>query len=395
MAVGGTLFGQGNPLSKTIWAKKLLKYVMENVIFMAHGMAGVGAKNFIVVETRLKTEKGQKITFGCRYPLTQVGQGDNGEMEKNFEPLYIGNFSLFVHERSHSTRPEGKMEMQRTQIDIADEQDEAIGDWYVHAVEDDITAMLCGLYNCDSSIETVNEQYPSSSRIVYLGQNSSKTLKLPAMQTDAGLSAETATDVLFGTRVINYLKLLCKTAVPKIEGIRVPGYGNDLYAIIASPYMLDALHNEVGENGWERLVADAHVRGPKNPLFTGSVLMYDGVLLYEADKMPVRTGAGGSLPAEGFLLAAGLATTTDAVASGKSVGRGVIMGRGAGGFGIAQAPKVYRKMVDMGRIPQTGADMIYGTKAIRLNRFDPSDDSNTGQEDYGKIVFDCQVQLPG
>ncbi len=136
--------------------------------------------------------------------------------------------------------------------------------------------------------------------------------------------------------------------------------------VLASPLQIKALKAETGNNGFRAMVSAAQVRGNLNPIFAGASFYWDGMLVFEYDRIASRTGASGTTLAEGFLLNAGRTATTDACASGRTVNRALFMGAQALSFGWAQKPEWSEDFVDNNK-PKVKVDMLYGVKPTIFN----------------------------
>jgi N4-gp56 family major capsid protein len=407
-----TAFGKNDPRTQTTWSKKMFQYATEQMFFYNGGYMGVDTNSIIQIDKDLEKKTGDKIVFKLRAPLTGPGSGDDGNVEGNEEALSILNFPLEVHERSHGVACAGKMSAKRTDTHIREEGRDSLGAWLGEQIEDDIVAALAGLYNKASvevghPIETVNEKAPSTYRHWLGGQKADGTLAAKSglvahaavgdYPTVALLSAETATNVLFGRNVISAVKRAAMTKyttstgaiVYKVRPIKVKG--KDYYVMAIHPLQAKALRAETGEAGWTAIVAAAAKRGDDHPLFTGAMGVYDGVILHEYDRIPIRTGANGVLPSEGFLLNAGRTATTDAVADGKTVARALFLGAQAAVIGWGQVPHWYEDAYDVNRKPRVATDMIYGVSKTRFRSYAASTNTNTDEQDFGCIAVDTQV----
>ena len=395
-----TAFGTNDPNTQKIWSEKLFRWMMANCALTQGGLVGDGDNFPIQIDTSLTAKKGDKMTFRIRAPLTGEGVGDGGRVLSAAEALSILNFTLEVHERANCVTSDGAISEQRTAVNIREEGKAALGDWYARRLEEDAYAALAGLYNSPVAL-TVNEKAPSAARVWRGGQKADGTICAAGpFASDALLSAQTATDVLMGTGIISLIRRkmsLGTAAYPAIRPIMVKG--KPYYVCLLHTWQVKAIKNETGDNGWKQIQAAANIRGEENPLFSGALGLWDGVILHEYNwPQMVRTGAGGSLPAEGFTLAADRATTTDPEANGKSVARALFLGAQAGVIGWAMKPKWTESLEDVKRLPAMAYTGIYGVSKTRFSTYtspSPHDSSvggtNTAGEDFGVVAVDTCV----
>lgn len=81
---------------------------------------------------------------------------------------------------------------------------------------------------------------------------------------------------------ISRIKAYAKTEI-KIQPLRLEN-GEEIYGFVLHPYT--ALSLKINDTKWAQAQREAEVRGKSNPLFTGALGMWDGVVLYEAERVP-------------------------------------------------------------------------------------------------------------
>lgn len=385
-----TAFGTNDPRTQKKWSKKMFEYALNELWFLEYGLMGTGPNSIIQVAAELDGEhqSGDEITFELEEPLSGTGQGDDGDTTGNEESLVIDNMSMKIHERAHSVVSKGKMSEKRTSTVFRDAAKRGLGRWTREKMENDILASVYGLYN-DSGIATVTELAPSTNRHLNIGQKADGTVAT-AKNTLALMSAETVANYLMGTKILQLMKRKAQLSTPKIRPIRVKGYPYPIYVVLLHPYQIKAIKAETGSAGYAAIQAAANKRGDMNPLFSGAEFLWDGLLAYEYDRAPMRAGAGGATPAEGFLLNAGKTATTDPLANGTYAARAVLLGAQAAVFGWGQRPAWYEEKKDA-RKPKVVTDMLYGCSKTRWNTYDADADTNTAGDDYGVITVDTMV----
>jgi N4-gp56 family major capsid protein len=345
---------------------------------------GEGPENIIQIRTDLEKDKGDKVNIDLEVPMSGAGVGDDGVTTGYEEAITVQNMEIAVHERAHAVVSNGAMSEKRTVTNIRDAAKRGLGIWTRDVcLEPDINAGLYGLYNA-SGIETVNEHVPTSSRLVYGGQSVAGVVSAAAMTTDATLTAETAASTLCGLQFLSAIKRKAIMATPKIRPLNIGGLR--VFLVLLHPYQVKAIKQSTGEQAFTAMLKDADVKGKGNPILSGGPFYYDGMFIQEYDRAPLRTGAGGTTPAEGFWLASNKLTTSDAVANTRSVAAGLLLGCQAGVFLWGKRPTWSEDMVDNDK-PKVKVDMIYGVKKTLFN----AHGGTAAQQDYGVIQFHNQV----
>ena len=101
-------------------------------------------------------------------------------------------------------------------------------------------------------------------------------------------SSITANDKLT-TTLISRAKRKAKMHGPKVAPIKVDGM--DKYIMLVSTWAARDLKDDAK---WLAAQQNANIRGSKNPIFTGALGEYDGVILYEYERvLNDKTGASG------------------------------------------------------------------------------------------------------
>lgn len=377
-----TPFGTNDPRTQKKWSMEMFDYMLDNFEFSA--LMGDGPESIIQINQSLNGAVGDKVVFELEIPLTNVGIDDDGRILDNLEALSVQNFTIQTHERGNGVQAAGKISMQRTATDIRVSAKRQLGKWAAVQIEDDLVRALSGLYN-KTGVQTVNEAEPSSDRILYIGQTNAGVVVSYA--TDALLSAATATDAEFGTAIIDIARRKAFAAAPQIAPVNIDG--KERFVMLISRLQMKSLRKDAA---WKTSNDNA---GPRNygtnNIWTGVAGEWNGVLIIESDRTESRTGAGGTTPAEGFLLNAGRTATTDAVASAKTVDRALLLGKQAGVIGWGQMPSRTERLEDVKRIPTTAMDMTYAAAKTVFNAYSSGSDVNTAQQDFAVVVVDTQV----
>jgi N4-gp56 family major capsid protein len=391
-----TAFASGDPRTQKIWSTLLFKDALDDMVLTS--LMSAGGDNVLVVDKKLIAKPGNTIVTELRKRLTGAGKGDNGSIQGNEQALQVLNQSTVIHERSTGVVSEGELSDKYTATDIRQDGRAALSEWLSDRLEYDVIQALAGLYN-ESGISTVNEVAPTTNRIWRGGQTAAGALAADSSMTltDAEIGNGGAGDdlnYLFGTKVVN--KIVEYAEYYKIPRVRIRNPKSnqlvgDYWVYVGHPFQFADMRNETGETGWARLVAQAHERRNEHPLFTGAIGMWNGVVLLSSNKIPIRTGAGGTTEAEGFTLAAGV--TTDALPSGVTAARGLFLGRQAGILAWGRTPRWYEYYTDAssgktGRKPGIGTDMLYGVKKTKFN--DHGETTST-QDDFSVICIDTAV----
>ena len=75
----------------------------------------------------------------------------------------------------------------------------------------------------------------------------------------------------------------------KIEPVKMDDDGNEYFVLVAHPYTIMSLKRD--DTKWAQAQREAQVRGDDNPLFTGAVGIWDGVIIRSSNRVPRSNNA--------------------------------------------------------------------------------------------------------
>ncbi len=401
--------GSGNiPYAAAVHAA-LVEQKWSNDMFK-HGLAtnplknfmGKGSNSIIQIKKDFLKAKGDKITFHLRALLSGSGEGDDGTHEGNEQSMTFYDNSVQIHERGTAVKVNGIMTEQRTSIPLRSEGRDALGEWLGLVMAGDQISTLSGLTgdvdaeatksfagqmtgaaavdSYSSGIETVNPSAPTGTA------NAAGGRKFFGGQTTAGVLATVAGDSAitsgsgvhkFGTLVISHVKRMAKStitlagvAISPIRPVKVDG--KDMFLMFISDWQAKDLRLETA---WINAQKDANWRGSKNPLFTGALGVWDGVIIQVCDLIHMRYG-----DATGAAKSTYFTSGTTACMSSTYVARGLFCGAQASLLAFGKKPTWKEKMHDYGAKWGLSTRTIYGAKKAVFN-----------SSDFGVITVDTNV----
>ena len=230
-------------LVQKAWAKDLWKAAQKEIYFAK--FRGTGPENIIQQKDDLKKEAGDRITIALLMKLTGAGVTGDNTLVGNEEALTTNDFSVQVDQLRHAIRMKGRMEEQKTQIDLRTNGKEGLKIWLAETM--------------DMTTFTALSASPTANRILYAnGKVTENTL------VDADK---------FSCAIISAAKRKAYLANPKFRPIKVDG--KDHYVMLIHPYQSRDLKSDPL---WLDAQAMANIRGSDNPIFTGSLGTYDNVV---------------------------------------------------------------------------------------------------------------------
>ena len=296
-----------------VWAKKVWHEGVKDSYF--DKFTATDGSNVVHKNKDLENVKGDSVVFGLMMNLTGSGvEGNRQKLAGAEDTLNIYDFTVNTKlVRNAVSRYEA--DDQRTQYDMLKEIKIALKQWLSDWLDDRLISRLS--YN------------PSNGEVLYAS----------AAGTQSGI---TANDKLT-TTIISRAKRKAMMHAPKVQPIKVDGM--DKYIMLVHPWAARDLKDDPK---WLAAQQNANLRGSKNPIFTGALGEYDGVILYEYER--VQTGNMG--------------------ASSANVCQNLLLGKQAACFAVSRPAKHIEQTDDYGNIAGNGI-AFYG--AVEKTNFNGKD----------------------
>ena len=297
-----------------IWTKKVWHEGLKESFF--DKFTAIDGSNVVHKNKDLEGVKGDAVTFGLMMNLTGSGvEGNRATLAGNEEALNIYDFTVNTQlVRNAVSRFEA--DDQKTQYDMLKEIKGALKQWLSDWLDNKLIAKLTT--TMPNPTETV---YASAANTV---------------------SSTTANDKLT-TALISRAKRKAMMHAPKVQPIKVDGM--DKYIMLVSPWAARDLKDDPK---WLAAQQNANVRGSKNPIFTGALGEYDGVILYEYERVSLSNGG----------------------ASSANVCYNLLLGKQAACFAVARPAKHIEQTDDYGNVTGNGI-AFYG--AVEKTKFNGKD----------------------
>lgn len=297
-----------------VWAKKVWHEGVKDSYF--DKFTAMDGSNVVHQNKDLTNVKGDSVVFGLMMNLSGAGvEGNRATLTGNEEALNIYDFTVNTQlVRNAVSRFEA--DDQKTQYDMLKEIKGALKQWLSDWFDNKLITKLTT--TIPNPTETV---YASAANTV---------------------SSTTANDKLT-TALISRAKRKAMMHAPKVQPIKVDGM--DKYIMLVSPWAAKDLKDDAK---WLAAQQNANVRGSKNPIFTGALGEYDGVILYEYERVSLSNGG----------------------ASSANVCYNLLLGKQAACFAVARPAKHIEQTDDYGNVAGNGI-AFYG--AVEKTKFNGKD----------------------
>ena len=349
-------------LRPEIWQKKLFVDVMDKLYFGENGMMGEGENNIIEVKSDLKKQSGDTFTCGLGIKLSGNGVVGDAEREGQEEAMTTYSQSVGIDQISNQVLLTGRLDEQKVAYDMREEAKNKLSVWMREYTERQIFMKLAGvttttLTDVNGVTVSARATWSNSPNIVPTAHEvAGKGARYLCAET-TGLANMAAADILTPA-MIGRAKVLAQTASPKIRPLRIKG--KDYYVLFIHPWQSYDLKH-AASSVWAQAQRDAQVRGNENPIFTGALGIYDGVIIHEHEYVPVVVGDGSK-----SFSAAGTAVTNGVYAF-----RALLCGQQAGMFvQTKDTMRMVEKLFNYDSQPGYSASMIGGVQKSAFNSVD-------------------------
>ena len=265
-----TIFTTSNALTWKLYSRELFVEAKKRCVVMKF----VGRDSSSMIQMLDETQKhpGDQITYGLRMQMTGDGIAGESILDGNEEALVFYSDQLKIDQMRWGVRINGNMTQQRVAYNLREQAKSGLADWISSRFDTVFFNTLCG--------NTGVTRNPSN---LYSGFNS---LVAPTSthQIYAGTATSEATltsSMVFTLPMLNQAVYLAKTLTPAIRPIKLKG--GEYYVAFLHPLQVKALRNSTSSNDWNAIYQSAIQGGAinNNPIFTGAIGMYNGVILHE------------------------------------------------------------------------------------------------------------------
>ena len=363
-----TTFGVNHPLAVSVWSKSLAIEAYRKTFIGK--FIGEGEDSLIQEKTDLKKSAGDNITFGLNVQLQGDGVQGDATLEGNEEALQFYDDNLVINQLRHASRTKGRMTEQRVPYDLRQTSRNRLADWYARRYDTCFFNQICGNTAVTDTRFTGNNAVtaPTANRIIRAGNRATDelledgdTFKLQHIDA-ARERAETAS--------------IENNTGPLIRPIRY--MGSDYYVMFLHDYQVTDLRTDTSSQGLDWLdIQQAAMSGgdvERNPIFTGALGVYNGVVLHKAARVTQGVHSTTGLNID---------TTRRAVLCGAQAAI-IAFGSDNG----ASRYNWFEELFDYGNQFGVAAGSIFG---LKKTRYVPEDDATVNNEDFGTVVVSTRA----
>ena len=269
-----TEFPVNHPLAVKLYSKRLFREALKTTWF--NKFIGRGSDSLIQLNPELK-EVGDQLTYGLRVALQGAGVQGDDTLEGNEEALTFYSDSIVINQLRHAVVSAGNMSEQRVPYNIREEALLGLRDWFADRLDTAFFNQIAGNTNVTDTKYTGNNSTVAPDTDHWILASG-----VAGTDTEASLSASS----IFTLTLIDKAKVKAQTLSPMIRPLRVNG--ENKYVCFLHPFQVYQLRTNTDSGQWMDIQKAALQGGQisKNPIYTGALGEYNGVILHEAPRIP-------------------------------------------------------------------------------------------------------------
>jgi len=334
--MASTEFGNASVHNVLRWSQQLTRETLDKTFFKR--FAGTKKDSIIRVHTDLVKDAGDTIKHDLRTQDRTDGRHGDSELSGFETALTFYQDSLKIDQlrKAHESRG---MSRQRTVHDLRAEARESLSTWWAWVFDSLMFAYLSGY------VGTVAANPECCLEVYGSGGFAGNTVRAP----DAAHKYDpSATQILAH---IDGAKEKAKTVNPRVEPTMVGG--KPYYVYVMHPYSATKLRTTVSASAvnWSTVQQEVGPRDASNPIFTGALGIYNGVVLHESEFIP-RVGA---------------TPYTKNVFLGANAGAFALGNSRGGGTSTPGMFKWTEETRDHGNVQSIGSSCIFGIQGNQFN----------------------------
>lgn len=346
-----TAFGTNDAQTVKIWSMLTMREALKATLFKR--FLGKGKRAIIQRITELEKSAGDQIKYDLLMQATGAGVTGDNRMKDNEEEMVYYQDSVTIDQlrNAHSFR---RMSQQRTVHQLRSDARENLSDWFAGKFDSYMFRCLCGdtsLSHGQAASAPDNDHYIMSGDVAKTG----------TIATD---EASISNNDQLTLADLDFAKELAKTLTPPVRPAMIDG--DEYYVVVVHDYSETDLRLDTASSSyvtWPSIQMYANTRGLKNPIFSGSLGVYNKMILFVSNRI---------------------------VSPATNVRRNLLLGSQAGVFALGNAYKGitrnrmgggnlfswFEEIDDYGNETGIAAGAVFGIRGCRFN-----------SKDFGKIVI--------
>jgi N4-gp56 family major capsid protein len=275
-----TSYPVNHPLAVKLWSKKLAREALKQT--WAYKFMGKDSSSLIRIHDETEKGAGDRITVGLRMLLTGNGITGDGTLEGNEEALTTYNDNLFIDQLRNAVRSSGRMSEQRVNFSVREECRLALQDWIADKIDTGFINQLSGYDPADIALTGMN---------AVTDYDANHVIYADGRTTEATVCSASASGI-FNLKYLDAAVRKAKLLSPQIRPIKIDG--DDKYVCFLHPLQVEDMRTSTDTGQWLDIQKAVYQASKdKNPIYSGALGEYNGVIIHESTRIPRTTNESG------------------------------------------------------------------------------------------------------
>lgn len=268
-----TAFGTNDDRTVKIWSQLTFREALKSTLF--NKFLGTGKRAIIQRLTELENQAGDQVKFDLLMQMGNDGITGDNRMRGNEEALTYYQDSVVIDQlrNAHAFR---RMSQQRTIHDLRMDAKANLSDWFADKFDTYMFNCLCG--NTSHSFGQATTAPDSDHYVISGDVTNSGTIATDEASLGSNDQIQLAD--------MDFCKEKAKTLSPLVRPVMIDG--QEMYVVVLHPYSVTDMRLDVANSAytsWPDIQMYANKRGLKNPIFDGSLGVYNGMIIYESTRI--------------------------------------------------------------------------------------------------------------
>lgn len=339
-------FASGNDHTVKVWSEELNREVLPKTLIGR--FAGSGPNSILQSVDELTKSAGDTVYTNLEYLISGDGVTDGETLEGNEQRQSFYRDTVAINELAQAMRWKTRMAQQRVVFKFRESAKAQLSDWFADRLDQSFFNQVCG-----NTVQT-NTKYTGFNATV--APDANHVIRAGAAADDSALGTSDTFDLSLLDKAVTKAKTLHDVnGLPIIRPVRIAG--GEYYVVVLHPYQVRDMRTDTSTGQWQDIQKAAMQGGSigDNPIFSGSLGVYNGCILMESTRIPV-----------GCITTTAYANTRRAVLLGA---QSAALAYGREG-GRKERYLWNEESFDHGREASIAAGLIFGLKKCRFNSAD-------------------------
>lgn len=268
-----TSYGVNDSEAVKLWSKKLFREALNNTTMAAD--IGSGSGSIIQLMDDTSKGAGDRIRTILRMQLSGEGIQGDSTLEGQEEALITYTDDVVINQLRHAVRSKGNMSEQRIPFSVRNEARIGLQDWWADRFDTSIINQLSG------NTAQTDTRYTGNQAVT--ATDSNHEFRPNSKSSDATLSAADTMSLTLLDSLVEKAETLSVPIRPVMVG------GQPHYVLYMHPSQVTSLRTSTDTGQWLDIQKAAMQGGrvADNPIFTGALGVYNGVVLKKNNRIPL------------------------------------------------------------------------------------------------------------